>query len=120
MTNEEKITKLTSMWYQCLIDHHKDRDCHFKITKKWSYGNKPIYCVEHWGYIYDEMYDEFETMEEAEQDLIDRLFNIVTIEARRWLAIAHDGEDDWNYNLALKYKDRFEKMLEELNELNIS
>ena len=77
MTNEEKITKLTDMWYKCLIDHHKDRDCHFSIRKLWSYGENPKYCVEHYGYVYEEINDEFDTMEEAEIFLMTELRNMV-------------------------------------------
>lgn len=52
----EEITKLTNEWY-CLIgkDHHKDRDCHWYIETKWSYGNPPIYEVQHYGYIRDDV-----------------------------------------------------------------
>ena len=48
----DDITKLTDDWY-CLIgsDHCKDRDCHWYINTKWSYGNSPVYVVEHYGYL---------------------------------------------------------------------
>jgi hypothetical protein len=46
------ITKLTETWYKLIgSEHHKDRDCHWKISTLWSYGNPPVYCVEHSGYI---------------------------------------------------------------------
>lgn len=50
----EEITNLTSEWY-CLIgkDHHKDRDCHWYVETRWSYGNAPEYIVRHYGYIRD-------------------------------------------------------------------
>lgn len=52
----EEITKLTDEWYFLIgKDHHKDRDCHWYIETKWSYGLPPTYEVQHWGYIRDEV-----------------------------------------------------------------
>lgn len=51
-----EITKLNLEWYKLInSDHHKDRDCHWLITTRWSYGNKPIYTIEHSGYLYAEI-----------------------------------------------------------------
>jgi len=48
----EDITKLTEKWYFMIgKDHHKDRDCHWYIETKWSYGRPPMYTVQHFGYI---------------------------------------------------------------------
>ena len=63
----DDITKLTDEWY-CLIgnDHHKDRDCHWYIETKWSYGNSPVYIVSHYGYIItDEINEPCSTYEDA-------------------------------------------------------
>ena len=50
-TIEEEITELTERWYRYVnFDHHKDRDCHWYITKQWSYGDKPFYVATHSGY----------------------------------------------------------------------
>jgi hypothetical protein len=47
-----EITKLTEEWYFLIgKDHHKDRDCHWYIETKWSYGYPPIYTIQHFGYI---------------------------------------------------------------------
>ena len=52
MNLQESITQLTSEWYNLISpEHHKDRDCHWKITTLWSYGHPPVYLVEHFGYI---------------------------------------------------------------------
>ena len=52
----EEITKLTDEWYRLIgSDHHKDRDCHWYIETKWSYGQPPKYSVQHFGYILDEI-----------------------------------------------------------------
>ncbi len=52
----EDITKLTEEWYFLIgKDHHKDRDCHWYIETKWSYGQPPVYIIRHYGYILDEI-----------------------------------------------------------------
>ncbi len=48
----EDITKLTNEWYSLIgKGHHKDRDCHWSVNTKWSYGQEPVYVVEHYGYL---------------------------------------------------------------------
>jgi len=49
----EQITELTTEW-QALVyaqGHHKDKDCHWSIETRWSYGDSPRYVVQHYGYI---------------------------------------------------------------------
>jgi len=54
------ITNLTKEWYELIgHDHHKDKDCHFYISTKFSYGQKPKYLVEHYGYILEDISKEF-------------------------------------------------------------
>jgi hypothetical protein len=49
---QDKITILTEEWYKTIgSDHHKDRDCHWTIAVKWSYGQEPAFVIEHYGYI---------------------------------------------------------------------
>jgi hypothetical protein len=62
----EEITKLTDEWYRLIgSDHHKDRDCHWYIETKWSYGYPPKYIVNHFGYILDEIIEECDSYDEA-------------------------------------------------------
>lgn len=62
----DEITKLTAEWYNLIgPDHHKDRDCHWYIETKWSYGERQYYLVEHYGYIVDEISEKYSTYEEA-------------------------------------------------------
>jgi hypothetical protein len=62
----EEITQLTEEWYKLIgPDHHKDRDCHWYIETKWSYGDPPKYTIQHWGYILDDIVKEFSSYEEA-------------------------------------------------------
>lgn len=52
----EEITKLTEEWYFLIgKDHYKDRDCHWYIETKWSYGQPPVYIIRHNGYILNEI-----------------------------------------------------------------
>jgi len=54
MTLEQEIIKLTEKWYRYVnLDHHKDRDCHWYITKTYSYGDEAYYEAHHSGYILD-------------------------------------------------------------------
>ena len=79
MNKTEYITKLTEEWYKLIaIDHHKDKDCHFYIETKWSYGQPPKYWVRHYGYIIHNFEgEEYNTYEEALDGLISFLEKIV-------------------------------------------
>lgn len=62
----KEITDLTSEWYELIgSDHHKDRDCHWYIETKWSYGNKAEYIIRHYGYILDEIDERWNTYDLA-------------------------------------------------------
>jgi hypothetical protein len=113
MTREEKITALTALWYEFVnLDHHKDRDCHWMITKLWSYGAPPVYCVEHNGYVEQEVQREFKTETEAE----DFLYSLLQIFLKKNLtAVLKDSLDpDW---LSEKEHEVAERLLSELKML---
>jgi hypothetical protein len=86
MTLQEEITELTNEWYNLIGgNHHKDRDCHFYIKTKWSYGKPPVYFVEHFGYIvHDYIEIEYKTYDEALVGLRDKLKEIIE-EQRKWI-----------------------------------
>jgi hypothetical protein len=67
MSLVEEITKLTDEWYILISpSHHKDRDCHWYIETRWSYGFSPIYTIQHNGYILHDFEDiECSSYEEA-------------------------------------------------------
>jgi len=92
--NEKKdlITELCKLWQCTLIDHHKDSDAHFYIKMKWSYGNEPVYIVEHYGYILEETYMEFESYSEAQDYLIKYLIEALTNECDFYLANPNNEE----------------------------
>jgi hypothetical protein len=75
MTLEEEITTLTEKWYKYVnLDHHKDRDCHWYIEKRWSYGDAPYYQAFHHGYILEEWSSpKCDTLEAAEIMLVNKL-----------------------------------------------
>lgn len=78
------ITELTELWYKLVsLDHHKDRDCHWYINKIWSYGNPPIYRVEHYGYVYEDIGSEdFKEYKDAERYLRNEIENAIQIEIK--------------------------------------
>jgi len=85
MKNEElleDVTDLTEQWYKLIgPDHHKDRDCHWYIETKWSYGNSPEYCVVHHGYILGELNETWQTYDLA----LYRLKELLTKETKEYI-----------------------------------
>jgi hypothetical protein len=78
-----------------MIDHHKDKDCHWYIIEKYSYGEPPVFIAHHYGYILDEIYSvDFPTREAAESWLIDRLKRAIRVEVDSILHMATDSEYD--------------------------
>jgi hypothetical protein len=62
----EEITKLTDDWRSLGGKGHcKDRDFHWYIETKWSYGYPPVYTVQHYGYILDKIEKEFDSYDKA-------------------------------------------------------
>jgi len=85
MTNHEKIIELNTIWYDFICgEHHKDKDCHFRISTHYHYGDKVEYEVDHYGYIMDEVHEEFDTLEEAENYLINKVFKKGILEEIDW------------------------------------
>jgi len=85
MTNHEKIIGLNKIWYSLIgLDHHKDKDCHFRICTHYYYGDKVEYEVEHHGYIMDDIYKDFNTQKEAEEYLINEVLKKGILEAIEW------------------------------------
>ncbi len=93
MNKIDYITKLTYQWYDLIArDHHKDKDCHFYIETKWSYGQPPKYWVRHYGYImYNFEGEEYNTYEEALDGLISFLEK--AIEDEQNATSTYDEED---------------------------
>jgi hypothetical protein len=83
MNKEEilnQITELSKEWYILIGgDHHKDRDCHFYINTVWSYGKKQKYRVEHYGYIFRDIEEEFDTYDEAAMFLLNKIKEMIKV-----------------------------------------
>jgi len=98
MNLEKRMLALTSFWYEYVgCDHHKDKDCHFYINKKWSYGQPAVYEIHHNGYIAELATEEYETHEEALSSLVDWLDEEIT---RVYRNFPEDWQDErkWDYN----------------------
>lgn len=83
---ESEIVRLSNIWMRFVgTDHHKDRDCHWYITKYYSYGEAPYYMAYHRGYIADDFEgSKCTTLEEAEEELLDAI-NFRIYDAKKWV-----------------------------------
>ena len=76
----DQITELSKEWYILIGgDHHKDRDCHFYINTVWSYGKKQKYRVEHYGYIFRDIEEEFDSYNEAAMFLLNKIKEMIKV-----------------------------------------
>jgi len=81
MKIEKQIAELGAKYYNLIgPEHHKDRDCHWTIETKWSYGNDPVFIVEHKGYLHETERSTFDSYETALIFLRDELKDAVEIE----------------------------------------
>ena len=92
LNTEKLLKKLTKIWYSTLVDHHKDRDCHWYITTDYSYDGTVSYIVEHNGYVSKDVYRVFTRKLFAEKFLIEILINTIKDEIKTWLAIIRKNE----------------------------
>jgi hypothetical protein len=91
MSIEQDITRLTQEWYALMgEDHHKDRDCHWYIETKWSYGQVPTYCVIHHGYVYNRIEENWSSYEGA----LNKLREIL-IDAIKEINEFRDNDQNW-------------------------
>jgi hypothetical protein len=87
-----QITELTKEWYILIGgDHHKDRDCHFYINTVWSYGQKQKYRVEHYGYIFRDIEEEFDTYNEAAMFLLNKIKEMIKVVEKDLETIDENG-----------------------------
>ena len=114
MTLEEEIVSLTQKWYRYVsLDHHKDRDCHWYITKTYSYGEEPYYEAHHSGYILDGWTSPRCGTEEMASTLLrDKLRNEINS------AVMH-LQDVLQYDNAMEWftvtKEEIENIIKEIN-----
>lgn len=76
------ISQLTSLWYETIGGlHHKDRDCHFAISRHWSYAGESKWFINHTGYLLGDHVIECVSYEEAET----RLAALIVKGIREWV-----------------------------------
>jgi hypothetical protein len=99
MTNHEKIIELNKIWYDVICgDYHKDRDCHFRISTHYFYGDQVEWEVEHFGYILvNEIrsVEEFATLHEAEVWLIHNVLKFGILREITFF-LEHYGDPQWD------------------------
>jgi hypothetical protein len=90
-----EITKLTDDWRSLSGKGHcKDKDFHWYIETKWSYGLPPVYIVQHNGYILHDFEDiECSSYEDALKTLKEIL--IEKIEEEKKFIEERNDEDEW-------------------------
>lgn len=83
---EQEITELSKKWIEYInLDGHKDRDCHWYIEQRWSYGENPYFQAWHWGYVgKDFQGTKCDTIEEAQEELKASLLFAIH-DAKEWL-----------------------------------
>jgi len=90
----KKITELTDEWYTLIgPDHHKDRDCHWYIETKWSYGQPPKYIVQHYGYIINEIQEQCDSYDLA----LIKLKDILTQEIKQYRIHQTDNDEEFEH-----------------------
>ena len=95
MNTSQKITELSSKWYQYVsLDHHKDQDCHWNINVTYSYGQPPIYQAAHYGYITVGEGEVRDNLSEAENDLLGLLGKAVEDERENHQHLIDNPVDD--------------------------
>ena len=93
MNKEKIIEQLLALWYSCLVDHHKDRDCHFYIERRFSTYLPNMWFIRHPGYISsigDDDEEQFNTYAEAEDRLIALLIDKIKSECKSYIAMPAD------------------------------
>jgi hypothetical protein len=81
-----EITKLTDEWYSLIGKggYYKEKDCHWYIETKWSYGRYPRYTIYHNGYILGEIEETWTTYDAALKRLKEILEQKIK-EEKEWL-----------------------------------
>lgn len=115
MTNTDRIIELNTIWYELICsEYHKDRDCHFRISQHFFYGDQVEWEVEHCGYILHDLDNVvFSTKEEAENHLIDKILKYGILQEIDFY-IEHYGEEGWDQHARYdinKLKDLRERTL---------
>jgi len=90
MNKENVIKELVAIWYSLMIDHHKDRDCHFYLNAHYKYDGQAVYIVEHFGYVYHHYEREFDNLSNAQDFLIAELHRAIVKECNSYIDMIED------------------------------
>jgi len=86
----EEITKLTEEWRSLTgKDHCKDRDFHWYVETKWSYGQPPKYNAQHCGYIIGDIEEECASYDEA----LLKLKELLTREIKEYIKDRNENDE---------------------------
>lgn len=93
----EEITRLSKIWYRYVnLEHHKDRDCHWSIDIRWSYGKEPTFTPWHDGYIGERWTGRaYQNMRDALMGLLDHMQTALRRE-QAWARSVLSEDDYWN------------------------
>ena len=103
---EQEICRLNLIWCQYVnLDHSKHKDRHWYVTQTFAYGEMKYQATD-WGYVAEDFEgSECSTLEEAQEELRDRL--IIEIHKHKQIAlrnIAQYNEDEMNMYDLEEYK----------------
>lgn len=117
-SKQEIFLDLTRFWYDFVSqEHHKDRDCHFYINKVYSYGKRPHWRIEHYGYNVQLPISlenkKFNTHDEAFEKLYSWLASQVRNEIATYKDYAED-ETDFNWQGLKKVANQYKYLLDEI------
>ena len=109
----EVIRQLMALWYRTIsLEHHKDRDCHFTIETRFSYGGQVRYVLNHDGYLEKDITEEYWSYELAEQALIRLLHHLIRKHCQGHAVLNNDDVEEAQL-------DQKHEILEELGELHV-
>ncbi len=109
LTPTQVICKLMALWYRTIgLRRHEDRDCHFTIETRFSYGGQVRFILKHQGHLEKDIQEEFWSYELAEQALMQHLNRRIRKLCQSHSTLDSDIEED--------YVDQRHDILEELGD----
>jgi len=106
------ISKLMALWYLTIsLEHHQDKDCHFTIETRFSYGGQVRYILSHHSSVDKGIEEEFWSYEFAEQALIQLLNRLIRKHCQTHSQLEKDIEE--------AHLDQCNEILEELGDLRV-
>lgn len=92
LDTEKLLKRLVRIWNMTLVNHKKEKDCHWYITTDYAHNGTVTYTVEHNGYISKDIYRVFTKKRFAEKFLIEILIDTIKDEIKTWLALIRKND----------------------------